>query len=81
MFKIAVEKLKGVGSKPKVNTKDIKSQAQRVPETVQVSVHSDAASNIDQCIQALEDTIGLGYTKKVIELDKDVFSEMSDSEV
>ncbi|XP_052266746.1 protein mono-ADP-ribosyltransferase PARP14-like isoform X2 [Dreissena polymorpha] len=76
-----LEKLKGVGSKPKVNTKDIKSQAQRVPETVQVSVHSDAASNIDQCIQALEDTIGLGYTKKVIELDKDVFSEMSDSEM
>lgn len=49
--------------------------------TVTVVVHSDAIINIDRCIKCLDDSIGLEYTKKIIDVDLDIIKTLTDAQV
>lgn len=46
-----------------------------------VVVHSDAIINIDRCIKALEDRIGLEYARKCVDADTDVIDKLTDKQV
>ena len=71
------EKL-GLNSKPD-NGKPVRNQGKE--SSVVVVVHSDAIINIDRCIKALDDRIGLEYAKKVVDVDIEVIKKLSDKEV
>jgi hypothetical protein len=71
------EKL-GLNSKPD-NEKPVRNTGK--DSSVVVVVHSDAIINIDRCIKALDDRIGLEYTKKTIDADTEVMKKLSDKEV
>ncbi|WAQ95722.1 PAR14-like protein [Mya arenaria] len=54
---------------------------EKLVDSVLVMLYSDSMDNIDRCIKALEDKIGLGYSKKTVTADMDVIKGMSDSEI
>ena len=49
--------------------------------TIQVTVYSDAIINIDRCIKALEDRIGLEYCRKVFDIGEKAVKGLTDKQV
>lgn len=61
--------------------KDTPARHQAKESSVVVVVHSDAIINIDRCIKALEDRIGLEYAKKYVDADMDVIKNLTDKQI